>query len=66
MNEHPAVAAGALTGLAALIVWLVDVAGYEMPPAVAATVAGVIVAAGLALRRYGLKGLAGILWRGNK
>ena len=67
MKDHANTAtAVGVTGLAALIVWLLgfwDI--VDVPPAVSATIAGLLVALALGIRTRGIRGLARMLWRGE-
>jgi hypothetical protein len=67
LREHgDAATAAVLTGVTALVVWLLELAGVgDVPPAAAATAAGLIVSLGLGVKHRGIKGLARMLWSGN-
>jgi hypothetical protein len=66
VQEYPAATAVGLTGLSALIVWLLSLASVEVPVAVAATIGGLIVSIGLLIARYGIKGIVTTAWKGTK
>ena len=67
MKDHANTAtAVGVTGLAALIVWLLgfwDI--VDVPPAVSATIAGLLVGLALGIKNRGIKGLAAMVWGGN-
>jgi hypothetical protein len=66
--KHPnaSVALGSGSGLGALIVWIVGIAGIAMPAEVGAVVAGVIAGAALFIGKEGLKGLWHAIWFGSQ
>jgi hypothetical protein len=66
LNHPNAAAAAVLTGPAAVIVWLAERGGIEMPATVAVTVGGFVIAFGLLVGRKGIRGIARILWRGSE
>jgi hypothetical protein len=66
-RRHPN-ASRALThgsGLGALIVWSVGLAGVEMPPEIAAILAGAVASAFLLIGKRGIKGMFLDLWHGS-
>lgn len=66
-RRHPN-ASRALThgsGLGALLVWAVGLAGLEMPPEIAAAFAGAIASLFLLIGRRGIKGTIRDLWNGS-
>ncbi len=66
-TRHPN-ASRALThgsGLGALVVWIVGLAGLEMPPEIAAAFAGVLASLFLLVGRRGIKGTIHDVWNGS-
>jgi hypothetical protein len=66
-KRHPN-ASRALThgsGLGALIVWSAGLAGLDMPPEVAAILAGAVASAFLLIGSRGIKGMFLDLWNGS-
>jgi hypothetical protein len=66
--RHPnaSVALGSGSGLGALIVWVVGLAGVAMPAEVGAVIAGVVAGFALFVGRRGIKGMIDLLWVGNQ
>jgi hypothetical protein len=67
-KRHPN-ASRALThgsGLGALVVWSAGLAGLEMPPEVAAILAGAVASAFLLIGKRGIKGMFDDLWHGSE
>ena len=65
-QRHPN-ASRALThgsGLGALVVWSAGMAGVEMPPEVAAILAGAVASAFLLVGKRGIRGMINDLWYG--
>lgn len=65
-QRHPN-ASRALThgsGLGALVVWSAGMAGLEMPPEVAAILAGAVASAFLLIGKRGIRGMFNDLWYG--
>ena len=65
-QRHPN-ASRALThgsGLGALVVWSAGMAGLEMPPEVAAILAGAVASAFLLVGKRGIRGMINDLWYG--
>jgi hypothetical protein len=66
-QRHPN-ASRALThgsGLGALIVWSAGLAGLEMPPEIAAVLAGAVASAFLLIGSRGIKGMIDDIWHGS-
>jgi hypothetical protein len=66
-RRHPN-ASKALThgsGLGALLVWSAGQAGLELPPEIAAILAGAIASAFLLIGKRGIKGMVLDLWHGS-
>lgn len=64
--QHPnATVAAGTGGTAAVLVWLAQLFGLDIPPVAAVVMAGALTTAMLAVGREGLKGLADRLWRGS-
>jgi hypothetical protein len=68
LARHPnaSVAVGSGSGLGALIVWAVGLAGVAMPAEVGAVIAGVVAGFALFIGRRGIKGVLGLLWVGDQ
>ena len=68
IGRHPnaSVAVGSGSGLGALVVWGVGLGGVVMPAEVGAVVGGGVAGVALLIGKEGIKGLFGILWRGNR
>lgn len=65
--KHPnAATAAALTGPAVLIAYACRAFGYELDPEAASAIAGALIAVGLLIGRRGIRGVAQLLWRGNR
>lgn len=67
MKSHPNAVIGGGSGIGGgvLVVWALSLAGVEVPPEVAAVIAGVIGTAVLFIGHKGFRGLASLLWRGG-
>lgn len=66
MNKHPnATAAVGGGGLGVIVVWALGLAGVDVPPEVAAAIAGGLAGIVLFIGRRGVKGLASVMWRGG-
>ena len=52
------------SGLGALVVWSAGMAGLEMPPEVAAILAGAVASAFLLVGKRGIRGMINDLWYG--
>lgn len=67
MRKHPnATVAGGLTGIAAAVAYLAELAGLALPGPVAIVAAGVLTTVVLAIGRDGLRGIAVRVWRGSR
>jgi hypothetical protein len=68
IGRHPnaSVAVGSGSGLGALVVWGVGLGGVVMPAEVGAVIGGGVAGIALLVGKQGIKGVAAILWRGNR
>lgn len=51
-------------GIGIVLVWVVSLFGYDLPPAAAATLTTVIIIFAAALGKRGIRGIAIRIWRG--
>lgn len=65
MKNPNAVAAGTSTGAAALVAYIAELAGLDLPGPVDILLGGVLVVAVLAVGREGLRGIISTIWRGR-
>ena len=68
IGKHPnaSVAVGSGSGLGALVVWGVGLGGVVMPAEIGAVIGGGVAGVALLVGKQGIKGLATIVWRGNR
>ena len=63
---HPnATAAAGSGGVGVLVVYLLSIAGIDVPPEVAAAIAGALATVVLFVGSRGVRGIADLIWRGK-
>lgn len=65
-NNPNASVSGGISGVGALVVWGLGLAGIAVPPAIAVIAVGLLASAALAVGRSGVKGLVSRFWSGSK
>ena len=65
-NPNASVALGSGSGLGALVVWIAQASGANIPPEIAAIIGGAVAAVALFIGRNGIQGAVRMLWRGKK
>jgi hypothetical protein len=65
-NPNASIALGSGSGLGALIVWGAGLAGADLPPEIAAVLAGAVASIFLFIGRRGIKGSILQLWNGSQ
>ena len=68
MNKHPNALAALVSGVGIgnVLIWALGFAGVAVPDHIAVTLGGGLAALVLLIGREGVRGLAGILWSGQK